>query len=121
MFRMGENGRWLDWLASLRVRLRLSWLPSAGQATTGVSWAAMGLRWGRRQFNRYCSNKPNFSVCREFGFAGRGFTDLKTEGDTPGQALASASVDAGGAGDLGLSAFLGARGRESASLEALGP
>jgi hypothetical protein len=33
----------------------------------------------------------------------------------------SVSVDAGGAGDLCLSVFLGARGRESESFESLGP
>jgi hypothetical protein len=42
------------------------------------------------------------------GDAGSDSADLKTEGYTAGQALAWASVDAGGAGDLGLSVFLGA-------------
>jgi hypothetical protein len=50
------------------------------------------------------------------------YADLKTEGDTAGQSLAWVSVDAGGAGDLGLLVFLGAGGRSgSESLESLVP
>jgi hypothetical protein len=46
--------------------------------------------------------------------------DLNTEINTAGQTLLWTSVDAGGAGDLGLSVFLGSGGRSgSESLESL--
>lgn len=52
---------------------------------------------------------------------GRDYADLRTEGDAPGQALASASVDASGTEDLDLSTVLGVRGRESGSLGSRAP